>query len=30
VITGAGHSPQFESPDQWWKAVTAFLGEVQA
>jgi 3-oxoadipate enol-lactonase len=29
VIPGAGHSPQFESPDQWWKAVSRFLGEVQ-
>ncbi len=30
VIGGAGHSPQLESPDRWWKAVTAFLEEVQA
>jgi len=25
VIPDAGHSPQFESPDHWWKALTTFL-----
>jgi pimeloyl-ACP methyl ester carboxylesterase len=25
VIPDAGHSPQFESPEHWWKALTAFL-----
>lgn len=25
VIPGGGHSPQFEAPDQWWSALTAFL-----
>jgi len=25
VVTDAGHSPQFENPDQWWKALSAFL-----
>lgn len=28
VIPDAGHSPQFESPDHWWKALTTFLGRV--
>ncbi len=25
VIPDAGHSPQFENPDAWWKAVSSFL-----
>ncbi len=25
VIPDAGHSPQFEAPEQWWKALSAFL-----
>jgi len=25
VLPDGGHSPQFESPDLWWKALTAFL-----
>jgi pimeloyl-ACP methyl ester carboxylesterase len=25
VIGGAGHSPQFETPDEWWGAVSGFL-----
>ncbi len=25
VIYGAGHSPQFETPDEWWAAVSGFL-----
>lgn len=25
VVAGAGHSPQFESPEAWWTALTAFL-----
>jgi pimeloyl-ACP methyl ester carboxylesterase len=25
VIAGGGHSPQFESPDAWWEALTRFL-----
>jgi pimeloyl-ACP methyl ester carboxylesterase len=25
VIDGAAHSPQFETPDAWWTAVTEFL-----
>lgn len=25
VIPDAGHSPQFEAPDAWWQAVSAFL-----
>jgi pimeloyl-ACP methyl ester carboxylesterase len=29
-ITGGGHSPQFEAPEQWWEAVCAFLWEVKA
>jgi len=28
VIPDAGHSPQFESPDAWWDALSAFLGRV--
>lgn len=28
VIPDAGHSPQFEAPDAWWQAVSAFLEEV--
>jgi 2-succinyl-6-hydroxy-2,4-cyclohexadiene-1-carboxylate synthase len=30
VITDAGHSPQFENPDEWYEALTAFLAEVGA
>jgi pimeloyl-ACP methyl ester carboxylesterase len=25
VIPDAGHSPQFEAPDAWWRALTGFL-----
>lgn len=25
LLAGAGHSPQFESPDEWWRAVGPFL-----
>jgi pimeloyl-ACP methyl ester carboxylesterase len=28
VIPDAGHSPQFESPDAWWQAVSSFLGSI--
>lgn len=28
VIPDAGHSPQFENTDQWWKALTSFLARV--
>ena len=28
VIPDAGHSPQFENPDAWWEAMTAFLEDV--
>jgi pimeloyl-ACP methyl ester carboxylesterase len=28
VIGDAGHSPQFEAPDEWFAVVTAFLAEV--
>lgn len=28
VIPDGGHSPQFESSDEWWRALTAFLEEV--
>jgi 3-oxoadipate enol-lactonase len=28
VITGAGHSPQFENPDGWWSALTEFLDRI--
>jgi pimeloyl-ACP methyl ester carboxylesterase len=30
VVPDAGHSPQFENPDGWWKALSSFLGEVAA
>ena len=30
VIPDAGHSPQFESPDAWFAALTGFLDEVHA
>jgi pimeloyl-ACP methyl ester carboxylesterase len=30
VVPDAGHSPQFENPDAWWAALTAFLQEVPA
>ena len=30
VLAGGGHSPQFESPDAWWAAVSGFLAEVAA
>lgn len=29
VIADAGHSPQFEAPDAWWKALSGFLAEVR-
>ena len=29
VIPDAGHSPQFENTDAWWKALTSFLEEVR-
>jgi pimeloyl-ACP methyl ester carboxylesterase len=25
VLPDGGHSPQFETPDLWWKALTTFL-----
>ena len=25
ILPGGGHSPQFEAPDAWWKALTTFL-----
>ena len=28
VIPDAGHSPQFENPDAWWSALSAFLARV--
>ena len=28
VIPDAGHSPQFENPDAWWKVVSSFLASV--
>jgi 3-oxoadipate enol-lactonase len=28
VIPNGGHSPQFESSDEWWRVLTAFLKEV--
>jgi len=28
VIAEAGHSPQFENPDAWWAALTAFLDRI--
>jgi pimeloyl-ACP methyl ester carboxylesterase len=28
VIPDAGHSPQFENPDAWWRALSAFLESV--
>ena len=30
VIPDAGHSPQFENPEPWWKALTAFLDRLLA
>src|SRR3954451_5461700 len=30
VIPHAGHSPQFENPDAWWNALSAFLARVAA
>lgn len=27
VISDAGHSPQFEAPEAWWKVVSDFFGE---
>lgn len=30
VIPDAGHSPQFENPDAWWSALSAFLARVVA
>ena len=29
VIADAGHSPQFEAPDAWWKVLSGFLAEVR-
>jgi pimeloyl-ACP methyl ester carboxylesterase len=28
VLPDGGHSPQFEAPELWWKALTAFLDRV--
>lgn len=28
VLAGAGHAPQFEQPESWWRAIAAFLEEV--
>jgi pimeloyl-ACP methyl ester carboxylesterase len=28
VIPDAGHSPQFENPDQWWSALRSFLARL--
>jgi len=28
VLAGGGHSPQFEAPDAWWAALSAFLADV--
>jgi len=28
VLAGGGHSPQFEAPEQWWKALSGFLGRI--
>lgn len=30
VIPDAGHSPQFENPDAWWRALSTFLAGVPA
>lgn len=30
ILAGAAHSPQFETPDVWWAAVTDFLNGVSA
>jgi len=30
VLVGAGHSPQFEAPEQWWSELTGFLDQVPA
>ena len=27
IVPEAGHSPQFEAPEAWWKVVSEFLGE---
>ena len=28
VLPDGGHSPQFESPELWWKALAGFLDRV--
>jgi pimeloyl-ACP methyl ester carboxylesterase len=28
VIPGAGHLPQFETPDEWWAALEGFLDDL--
>jgi len=30
IIADAGHSPQFENPDAWWAALSAFLTRLGA
>ena len=30
VIPDAGHSPQFENPDAWWKVLTTYLGALES
>lgn len=30
VIPDGGHSPQFESPDKWWAALSSFLQDVSS
>ena len=29
VIADAGHSPQFENPDDWWSALSTFLARLE-
>ncbi len=29
VIAGAGHLPQFETPDEWWSALRSFLSDLE-
>jgi pimeloyl-ACP methyl ester carboxylesterase len=28
IVEGGGHCPQFEAPDAWWRALSAFLADV--
>lgn len=30
VLPDGGHSPQFEAPEAWWKAMSGFVGSLHS